>query len=155
RGCPARRAHGRGTYGPVPRTRPRNARRARRAGVAGRPARAPAAVARSVSLLEPLRRVETSWWFGRRVAPQVTMLLAPAASYGVERVPREGGAVVAANHFSGIDHPLIGSFSPRPLHFLAKSELFDIAGLGALLGWLGVVSVRRGEGDREALRRSR
>ena len=108
-----------------------------------------------MSLLEPLTRVETSWWIGRRVAPQVTMLLAPAASYGVERVPREGGGVIAANHFSGIDHPLIGSFSPRPLHFLAKSELFDIAGLGALLGWLGVISIRRGESDREALRRSR
>jgi hypothetical protein len=39
-----------------------------------------------VSLLEPLKRVETSWWIGRRVAPPVTMLLAPAASYGVERV---------------------------------------------------------------------
>ena len=108
-----------------------------------------------MSLLEPLRRIETSWWVGRRVAPPLTMLLAPGAGYGVERVPPEGGAVVAANHFSGIDHPLIGSFSPRPLHFLAKSELFDIAGLGALLRWLGVVSIRRGESDREALRRAR
>lgn len=108
-----------------------------------------------MSLLEPLKRVETSWWIGRRVAPPVTMLLAPAASYGVERVPREGGAVIAANHFSGIDHPLIGSFSPRPLHFLAKAELMDIAGLGALLRWLGVFGVRRGEGDREALRHAR
>lgn len=108
-----------------------------------------------MSLLEPLRRIETSWWVGRRVAPPLTMLLAPGAGYGVERVPPEGGAVVAANHFSGIDHPLIGSFSPRPLHFLAKAELFDIAGLGALLRWLGVVSIRRGESDREALRRAR
>lgn len=108
-----------------------------------------------MSLLEPLKRVETSWWIGRRVAPPVTMLLAPAASYGVERVPREGGAVIAANHFSAIDHPLIGSFSPRPLHFLAKAELMDIAGLGALLRWLGVFGVRRGEGDREALRHAR
>ena len=108
-----------------------------------------------MSLLEPLTRIETSWWFGRRVAPQVTMLLAPGAAYGIKRVPPEGGAVIAANHFSAIDHPLIGSFSPRPLHFLAKSELFDIAGLGALLRWLGVVSIRRGESDRDALRRAR
>jgi 1-acyl-sn-glycerol-3-phosphate acyltransferase len=108
-----------------------------------------------VSLLEPLRRVETAWWVGRRIAPPVTLLLAPAAGYGVERVPREGGAVVAANHFSGIDHPLVGSFCPRPLHFLAKQELLEIAGLGLVLRWLGVFGVRRGEGDREALRRAR
>ncbi|MFL5920543.1 MAG: lysophospholipid acyltransferase family protein [Gaiellaceae bacterium] len=108
-----------------------------------------------MSALSSLRSVDTAWWFGRRVAPRVAVTLAPAAGYGVERVPREGGAVVAANHFSAIDHPLIGAFSPRTLHFLAKAELFEIAGLGALLRWLGVFAVRRGEGDREALRRAR
>jgi 1-acyl-sn-glycerol-3-phosphate acyltransferase len=108
-----------------------------------------------VSLLEPLTPIEKSWRIGRLVAPPVTMLIAPGAGYGVERVPAAGGGVVAANHFSGIDHPLIGSFSPRPLHFLAKAELMEIPGLGALLRWLGVFGVRRGEGDREAVRRAR
>jgi 1-acyl-sn-glycerol-3-phosphate acyltransferase len=108
-----------------------------------------------MSLLEPLTRVDTAWSVARLVAPRMTLLLAPAAAYGVERVPAEGGAVVAANHFSGIDHPLIGSFSPRPLRFLAKAELLEIAGLGPLLRWLGVFGVRRGEGDRDALRRAR
>jgi 1-acyl-sn-glycerol-3-phosphate acyltransferase len=108
-----------------------------------------------VSLSEPLTPIEKSWRIGRLVAPPVTMLIAPGAGYGVERVPDEGGGVVAANHFSGIDHPLIGSFSPRPLYFLAKAELMEIPGLGALLRWLGVFGVRRGEGDREALRRAR
>ena len=107
-----------------------------------------------MSLLEPTR-IEAPWRLGRLVAPPVTMLLAPGAGYGVERVPPEGGAVVAANHFSAIDHPLIGSFSPRPLHFLAKAELLEIPGLGALLRWLGVFGVRRGEGDRDAVRRAR
>ncbi|HSC51389.1 MAG TPA: lysophospholipid acyltransferase family protein [Gaiellaceae bacterium] len=99
--------------------------------------------------------VETAWWFGRRAVPPVTRLIAPAAAYGVERVPREGGAVIAANHFSAIDHPLIGVHSPRTLHFLAKAELLEIPGLGPLLRWMGVFGVRRGEGDREALRRAR
>ena len=102
-----------------------------------------------------LRSVEGGWWFGRRIAPRVAVTLAPAAGYGVERVPLEGGGVVAANHFSAIDHPLIGSFSPRPLYFLAKAELFEIPVLGSVLSWLGVFAVRRGEGDREAVRRAR
>ncbi|HEY7019270.1 MAG TPA: lysophospholipid acyltransferase family protein [Gaiellaceae bacterium] len=108
-----------------------------------------------MSVLDRLGSVETGWWFGRRAVPPVLRLLAPAAAYGVDRVPPEAGAVVAANHFSGIDHPLIGSYSPRPLFFLAKAELMQIAGLGQLLGWLGVFGVRRGEGDREAVRRAR
>jgi 1-acyl-sn-glycerol-3-phosphate acyltransferase len=108
-----------------------------------------------VSLSEPLTPIEKSWRIGRLVAPPVTRLIAPAAGYGVERVPAEGGGVVAANHFSGIDHPLIGAFSPRMMYFLAKAELLDIPVVGHALRWLGVFGVRRGEGDREALRKAR
>jgi 1-acyl-sn-glycerol-3-phosphate acyltransferase len=89
------------------------------------------------------------------IVPPIAVLLAPSAGYGVERVPLEGGAVVAANHFSGIDHPLIGAFSPRTLYFLAKSELMDIPILGQALRSLGVFGVRRGESDREAVRQAR
>jgi 1-acyl-sn-glycerol-3-phosphate acyltransferase len=108
-----------------------------------------------VSLLEPLRRAETAWWFGRRVVPPATRLLARSAAYGAGRVPAVGGGVIAANHFSAIDHPLIGIYCPRPIHFLAKAELLEIPGVGHLLRWLGVFGVRRGEGDREALRQAR
>ena len=108
-----------------------------------------------MKLLQRLGSVEAGWWVGRRIAPRVAVTLAPAAGYGVDRVPLDGGGVVAANHFSGIDHPLIGSFSPRPLYFLAKAELFEIPVLGRVLSWLGVFAVRRGEGDREAVRKAR
>ena len=108
-----------------------------------------------MSLLASLGSVDTGWWLGRRAVPPVTRLIAPAEGYGAYRVPAEGGAVVVANHFSAIDHPLIGTLSPRPLYFLAKSELMAIPGLGALLAWLGVFGVRRGESDREAVRRAR
>ena len=97
---------------------------------------------------------ERLWRFARGIVQPITLWLAPAAAYGVERIP-SGGAVIAANHFSGIDHPLIGSFVPGITHFLAKSELFEIPVLGEALEWMGVISVRRGESDREAIRRSR
>jgi 1-acyl-sn-glycerol-3-phosphate acyltransferase len=115
--------------------------------------------------LQPLTRLgipklwaedpEAGWRFARRFVPRMTLWLAPAAGYGAERVPRTGGAVVAANHFSGIDHPLIGSFCPRTIYFLAKVELLEIPVVGEILQWLGVFPVRRGEGDRDALRRAR
>ena len=95
------------------------------------------------------------WPFARRVVPPIALALAPAAAYGVERVPRESGGVVAANHFSGIDHPLIGMFCPRPVYFLAKAELFDLPLVGDCLHWIGSFPVRRGQGDRDALRHAR
>ena len=104
-------------------------------------------------LLERLGSAEAGWVIGRSFVPRIAVLLAPAAGYGVERIPLEGGAVVAANHFSGIDHPLIGAFIPRMMYFLAKAELLEIPVVGHALRWLGVFGVRRGEGDREALRR--
>lgn len=97
---------------------------------------------------------EAAWYFARRIVPHVTLWLAPAAGYGVERVPA-GGGVIAANHFSGIDHPLIGSFCPRPVYYLAKAELLAIPVLGEVVQWLGTFPVRRGEGDRDALRHAR
>jgi 1-acyl-sn-glycerol-3-phosphate acyltransferase len=95
------------------------------------------------------------WRFARRFVPHITLWLAPAAGYGVERVPPDGGGVVAANHFSGIDHPLIASFCPRPIHYLAKAELLQVPVVGEILQWLGTFPVRRGESDRDALRRAR
>jgi len=98
---------------------------------------------------------ELGWRVGRLFVPRIAVWLAPAAGYGVERVPLEGGGVVAANHFSGIDHPLIGGFSPRTIYFLAKAELMKTPVVGPALAALGVFGVRRGEGDRDALRHAR
>ena len=95
------------------------------------------------------------WDLMRAFVPQITLALAPSYAYGVERLPVEGGVLVAANHFSGIDHPLIGAFSPRPLYFMAKAELFEIPVIGEILGWTNTFPIRRGEADREGVRRAR
>jgi 1-acyl-sn-glycerol-3-phosphate acyltransferase len=98
---------------------------------------------------------ERMWPFARYIIIPTTLAMAPTAGYGLERVPLEGGGVVAANHFSGIDHPLIGGFCPRPVYFLAKAELFEILFVSDFLRWIGAFPVRRGSGDRDALRRAR
>src|SRR6184192_4507605 len=98
---------------------------------------------------------ERIWPLARRAVITITRAIARVAGYGLERVPLEGGGVVVANHFSGIDHPLIGGFCPRPLYFLAKAELLEVPVVGWGLKSLGVFGVRRGEGDRDALRQAR
>lgn len=71
---------------------------------------------------------------------------------GVDNVPREGGAVLAANHTSNFDPwPLAMPLWPRRfIRFMAKSELYWWP-LGPLISSGGGFPVRRGERDVEAI----
>jgi 1-acyl-sn-glycerol-3-phosphate acyltransferase len=95
------------------------------------------------------------WTVGRYTIGTLVRLLTPLRSYGAERVPRSGGVVLAFNHFHWIDPPVVGLLSPRPIHFVAKVEAHRVPGLGQLIRSFGTISVRRGESDREAVRRMR
>jgi 1-acyl-sn-glycerol-3-phosphate acyltransferase len=99
--------------------------------------------------------VDAVWKAGHYTIGTAVRLLAPLRNYGVERVPREGGVVLAFNHFHWIDPPVFGLLSPRTIYFVAKVEAHRIPGLGQLIRSFGTISVRRGESDREAVRRMR
>ena len=98
---------------------------------------------------------ETVWTIGRLTIQPPVVVLTRLRDYGVERVPLEGGIVIAANHFSWIDPPALGAVSPRPVFFMAKVEAHRVPGLGQLLRSFGAFPVRRGESDREAVRTMR
>jgi 1-acyl-sn-glycerol-3-phosphate acyltransferase len=95
------------------------------------------------------------WAVGRVTIGSLVRLFAPLRVYGRERVPREGGVVLAFNHFHWLDPPAFGTASPRTVYFMAKAEAHRIAGLGQLIRAFGTFSVRRGESDREAVRMMR
>ena len=95
------------------------------------------------------------WGIGKAIIGPAARLVIPIKSYGRERVPREGGAVLAMNHFSYADPPAFGYACPRRIVFVAKVELLRSFGLGQLMRAHGTLAVRRGESDREALRRMR
>ncbi|MDP2183217.1 MAG: lysophospholipid acyltransferase family protein [Actinomycetota bacterium] len=69
---------------------------------------------------------------------------------GRENLP-DGGAVLAGNHISYGDPVLLWCAMRRPLHFMAKSELWS----NPLLAWatprVWAFPVRRGRSDREAI----
>ncbi len=73
---------------------------------------------------------------------------------GADRVPRSGPVVIAGNHVSYMDPLIVCMSQPRtrPVHFMAKIELF---GNGAFFNWLlrqeHAFPVRRGAADREAI----
>jgi 1-acyl-sn-glycerol-3-phosphate acyltransferase len=95
------------------------------------------------------------WGVGKGVIGTATRLLTPIKAYGKERVPREGGLVLAMNHFSYVDPPVFGTICPRKVVFVAKTELFEKPGLAELMRAHGTLAIRRGESDRDALRRMR
>ena len=80
----------------------------------------------------------------------------------LSRIGREHGRVrgpliVAANHRSFLDPFVIAVCLPwrRPLHFVAKVELFEPRWQGWLLNRLGAYPVRRGQSDEQTLITSR
>jgi 1-acyl-sn-glycerol-3-phosphate acyltransferase len=96
-----------------------------------------------------------AWSFGRPILGFPAVVATRLRSYGAERIPQTGGLVIALNHFNWIDIPCVGYVSKRNIFFLAKVEAHRAPGLGQLIRSFGTLSVRRGESDRDAVRRMR
>lgn len=88
----------------------------------------------------------------RTVARLLVPLFAKLHTEGLERIPAEGPVVLALNHIHWMDIPLSAMRVRRHTHFMAKIELFQIPILSFIIARVGTFAVRRGEGDREALR---
>lgn len=74
---------------------------------------------------------------------------------GRENVPQTRAIIVAPNHKSDWDPPLIGvAFNTRIIHYMAKEELFKNPFLGWLIRQFGTFPVKRGTVDRTAIRQA-
>jgi 1-acyl-sn-glycerol-3-phosphate acyltransferase len=73
---------------------------------------------------------------------------------GRESIPRAGGLIVAANHISYWDPPVVGAAIPREAHYLAKQELFSVPILGPLIRSVNSIPIRRGGIDLSGLSRA-
>jgi 1-acyl-sn-glycerol-3-phosphate acyltransferase len=66
-----------------------------------------------------------------------------------ENVPLQGGVILASNHASFLDPPLVGAGLRRDINYLARESLFRFPGVGALLrSWNSVPVDRDGGGAR-------
>ena len=70
-------------------------------------------------------------------------------SISSEKVPASGSVILAPNHFSFMDHFLLGAFIRRKIRFMAKSQLFKRP-MQFIYTHGGVFPVRRGARDEEA-----
>lgn len=71
---------------------------------------------------------------------------------GREKIPTSGGVIIAANHMSYFDPPVMAAALPRRLTFLAKQELFRFAPFGQYITALGAFPIDRSRGDTAAIR---
>jgi 1-acyl-sn-glycerol-3-phosphate acyltransferase len=72
-----------------------------------------------------------------------------ARAISVENVPGRGAVILAPNHFSFMDHFLMGCYIRRKVRFMAKSQLFK-GPMQFIYTHGGVFPVRRGARDEEA-----
>jgi 1-acyl-sn-glycerol-3-phosphate acyltransferase len=72
--------------------------------------------------------------------------------YNPERVPLKGGVILAANHASFLDPPLVGSPIHRQINYLARASLFRYPGVGWLLRNWNAVPVERDGGGAAGLK---
>jgi 1-acyl-sn-glycerol-3-phosphate acyltransferase len=72
--------------------------------------------------------------------------------YHPERVPLQGGVILASNHASFLDPPLVGAGLRRSINYLARENLFRFPVMGWVLRQWQVVPVDRDGGGAKGLR---
>jgi len=89
---------------------------------------------------------------GKSLSQMVARFFGRYRVIGRENIPSKGGVLLCGNHVSYIDPPVLGAGATRPVHFMAKLELFQIPVLGFLIKNVGAFPVRQHMADRTALK---
>lgn len=63
--------------------------------------------------------------------------------HGKENIPKDANYIVAANHLSNLDPPLMAGIMPRGVAYMSKKELFNNFFLRWWLDWMGAFAVDR------------
>ena len=70
---------------------------------------------------------------------------------GIENIPLGKPYVIAMNHVSIFDPPLVASFWPEQPEIIGGADVFEKKGQGTILSLYGVIPVHRGDYDRVLL----
>ncbi len=73
---------------------------------------------------------------------------------GASHVPAAGSVILAPNHVSYLDPVVVGISTRRPVHFMAKRELFETPILGWLISRLNAYPVTRERVDPSTVKRT-
>ena len=95
------------------------------------------------------------YWIARAILQPFFHVWFRMARTGREHIPADGPLILASNHRSFLDPFVIGMMTRRPLHFVAKRELFTHRLTAWFLNSLGAFPIERGKGDEGAMATAR
>ena len=99
----------------------------------------------------PLGRI--FYWIGKNGFDLLFTLFSRVRVVDRGNVPRTGPLIIAPNHASFADPPIVGSQLPRTLFYMGKEELFRVPVFGWLIRQVNAFPIRRKEGDIAAIKR--
>jgi len=89
----------------------------------------------------------------RRTIRLVVLAVFRARAIDLANVPAEGPLLVAANHQSFLDPPVIGSLiTARQMTYVARAGLFRFTPFARTISWLNAIPVREDQGDAAAIK---
>lgn len=94
------------------------------------------------------------YWLGRSFCKLFLLIVGNMKVIGRENVPLTGGVMIAGNHVSYLDPPLVGSGCPRMIYFMAEIGLFKNWLFGRMMYSWGAFPVNRGGVDRQAMKKA-
>ncbi len=103
------------------------------------------------NLYEPYLMPMFLWSLIRFVVRIIVAIIFDMHVIGQQNVPETGQLIIASNHLSWADVPLIPAFLKRRVVYMAKEEAFKAKG-GWLIRFLSAFPVKRGEADRQSLK---
>ncbi len=94
------------------------------------------------------------YWASRLLCLVISKVMFGLRIEGQEHIPKTGAAILAANHLSFLDPVVIGVAVRRPIHFMAKEELFRFPLTAWFLRAYQAFPVGRRKADVQAIRQA-
>lgn len=97
------------------------------------------------------RKPHRTYSIMRPVARLLLKLRYKTVYIGKENLPKDGGYIIASNHITALDPVLICVGCDRPIHFMAKNEVFQNQFTGWAMTKLNAFPVDRSKFDEDAI----
>lgn len=94
------------------------------------------------------------YWTIRLIAWPLKVLYFRIRAEGIENLPREGPAIVIANHASYLDAGVLGAALPRKIHFIVLSSMYAMWRIRWFYIGMETIPIHPGRPDRAAIRRA-
>ena len=92
------------------------------------------------------------YWFVKGIFYPFARLYLNLAREGLHHLPRRGPAIVVSNHASYMDAIILGTASPRPIHFMVLRWMYDLLLLRWFYWGMGTIPVRAEGQDSAAIK---